>query len=105
MDLFPCVPGGLGLWLLTYLRHEVISVVLIVRGPDDEVQILLSYEQLNKFRNLTIKVPQGRTAMAQSFPPAAMRAIVSEVANLLKQRKETVSVAETVRLRAPSCVT
>ncbi|CAF9938355.1 MAG: hypothetical protein HETSPECPRED_001045 [Heterodermia speciosa] len=33
--------------------------------------------------------------MARSFPPAAVDAIVSEVANLLKQRKETVSIAET----------
>ena len=36
--------------------------------------------------------------MARSFPPAAIEGIVSEVANLLKQRKETVSVAETVCL-------
>ena len=36
--------------------------------------------------------------MARSFPPAAVESIVSEVANLLKQRKETVSIAETVRL-------
>ena len=39
--------------------------------------------------------------MAASFPPPALREIVSEVANLLKQRKETVSIAETVRLNLP----
>jgi len=31
------------------------------------------------------------------FPPAAVQVIVQEVAALLKERKETVSVAETVR--------
>ena len=36
-------------------------------------------------------------AEAQEFPPRQVRAIVSEVAALLKERKETVSVAETVR--------
>ena len=36
--------------------------------------------------------------MALSFPPTAVEGLVSEVASLLKQRKETVSVAETVRL-------
>jgi hypothetical protein len=34
--------------------------------------------------------------MANDFPPEKVRAIVSEVAMLLKERKETVSVAETV---------
>jgi hypothetical protein len=35
-------------------------------------------------------------AEAKEFPPREVRAIVSEVAALLKERKETVSVAETV---------
>jgi hypothetical protein len=34
--------------------------------------------------------------MAQEFPPEKVRAIVAEVASLLRERKETVSVAETV---------
>lgn len=34
--------------------------------------------------------------MTAEFPPASVRAIVQEVAGLLKERKETVSVAETV---------
>jgi hypothetical protein len=33
---------------------------------------------------------------ANEFPPEKVRAVVSEVASLLKERKETVSVAETV---------
>jgi hypothetical protein len=33
---------------------------------------------------------------ASEFPPEKVRAVVSEVASLLKERKETVSVAETV---------
>lgn len=37
-------------------------------------------------------------AEAKEFPPLQVRAIVNEVAALLKERKETVSVAETVRL-------
>lgn len=36
-------------------------------------------------------------AEAKEFPPRQVRAIVNEVASLLKERKETVSVAETVR--------
>lgn len=35
--------------------------------------------------------------MASAFPPASLRPILKEVAELLKQRKETISVAETVR--------
>ncbi|KAG0652317.1 hypothetical protein D0Z07_0932 [Hyphodiscus hymeniophilus] len=34
--------------------------------------------------------------MAKEFPPEKVRAIVNEVATLLKDKKETVSVAETV---------
>jgi hypothetical protein len=41
--------------------------------------------------------------MAQEFPPEKVRAVVSEVATLLKEKKETVSVAETVRLRVSFC--
>lgn len=36
-------------------------------------------------------------APSTDFPPAALRAITTEVAALLKQRGETVAVAETVR--------
>jgi hypothetical protein len=35
---------------------------------------------------------------ASEFPPKAVRLIVQDVASLLKERKETVSVAETVRI-------
>lgn len=31
------------------------------------------------------------------FPPKTLREIVNEVASLLKERKETIAVAETVR--------
>lgn len=41
-------------------------------------------------------------ASANEFPPEKVRAIVSEVASLLKERKESVSVAETVSLCLPS---
>jgi hypothetical protein len=36
--------------------------------------------------------------MSSSFPPEELREIVKEVASLLKERKETISVAETVRV-------
>ena len=36
------------------------------------------------------------SAQESEFPPKALREIVAEVATLLKERKETVSVAETV---------
>lgn len=35
---------------------------------------------------------------AKEFPPEKVRAIVQEVASLLKERKESVSVAETVSI-------
>lgn len=34
--------------------------------------------------------------MTSTFPPSTVRLVVAEVASLLKERKETVSVAETV---------
>jgi hypothetical protein len=41
---------------------------------------------------------ETRTGLAETpeFPPLSVRAIVQEVGALLKERKETVSVAETV---------
>lgn len=39
--------------------------------------------------------------MSSAFPPEKVRAIVSEVAGLLKEKKETVSVAETVSVGFP----
>ena len=38
----------------------------------------------------------SKMSAAKEFPPEQVRAIVSEVASLLKERKESVSVAETV---------
>lgn len=40
--------------------------------------------------------------MAETFPPSSLRSLVSEVSRLLKDRGETVSVAETVSPRLPS---
>lgn len=34
------------------------------------------------------------------FPPPQLKAIASEVAKMLKDRKESVSIAETVRLKS-----
>jgi hypothetical protein len=45
----------------------------------------------------------GKMSAAKEFPPEKVRAIVSEVASLLKERKESVSVAETVGLLFLSC--
>jgi len=41
-------------------------------------------------------VSQIMMSEAKEFPPKKLRAIVSEVAALLKEKKESVSVAETV---------
>lgn len=38
-----------------------------------------------------------RTMSTSEFPPASLKPIAQEVATLLKERQETVSVAETVR--------
>lgn len=35
--------------------------------------------------------------MTEQFPPESLRLILAEVAQLLTERKETVSIAETVR--------
>ncbi len=48
----------------------------------------------------TVQAPQHRrlasSTMAKEFPPQKVRDVVAEVAKLLKEKKETVSVAETV---------
>ena len=41
---------------------------------------------------------------SDSFPPAQLKEIVNEVATLLKEKKETVAVAETVRYPAISVI-
>jgi hypothetical protein len=45
-----------------------------------------------------MRIVRYKTMAALEFPPKAIRAIVKDVASLLKERKETVSVAETVRV-------
>jgi len=42
-------------------------------------------------------IPQANAMTSDSFPPAPLKEIVNEVATLLKEKKETVAVAETVR--------
>jgi hypothetical protein len=68
--------------------------------------ILLKSFQVGPFGKVSIiqgniaakrTLSQIRMAEVKEFPPLAVRAIVIEVATLLKDRKETVSVAETVR--------
>jgi hypothetical protein len=44
-------------------------------------------------------VIQRKMSEAKEFPPQKVRAIVAEVAALLKEKKESVSVAETVCVR------
>lgn len=43
-----------------------------------------------------MRIGKIMSVAASEFPPKAIRAIVHDVALLLKERKETVSVAETV---------
>ena len=57
-------------------------------------RIVLS--QINRFRILS-RALASTSKMANGFPPEKVRSIVAEVADLLKERKETVCVAETVR--------
>lgn len=45
--------------------------------------------------------PRSHGTMATEFPPPKVKAIVEEVTTLLKERKETVSVAETVGVVPP----
>ena len=40
--------------------------------------------------------------MASGFPPAAVRQVASEVSALLRERSQTVCVAETVRPAPPA---
>jgi hypothetical protein len=54
--------------------------------------------QLFKTKSTTGRrfVSQSRMSEAKEFPPQKVRAIVAEVAALLKEKKQSVSVAETV---------
>ena len=42
--------------------------------------------------------------MASTFPPPAVREVAAEVSTLLKERSQTVCVAETVRSASPTLV-
>jgi hypothetical protein len=48
-----------------------------------------------------MRIWKSMSMAASEFPPKAVRAIVHDVAFLLKERKETVSVAETVCTVSP----
>ena len=43
------------------------------------------------------QLPVRSFGMASTFPPSSIRDLASEVSSLLKERSETVCVAETVR--------
>ena len=60
-------------------------------------------EHFGSFRHTQKRfVSKNKMSEAKEFPPQKIRAIVTEVAALLKERKETVSVAETVSLHSLS---
>jgi hypothetical protein len=62
---------------------------------------LLSVQtHISKRRNVSRRrfVSYDKMAEAKEFPPRSVRPIVNEVVALLKERHETVSVAETVRI-------
>merc|ERR1712093_122930 len=60
---------------------------------------LASSTRTLKHHASTVQAPQHRrlasSTMAKEFPPQKVRDVVAEVAKLLKEKKETVSVAET----------
>lgn len=59
--------------------------------------------QIKNHKYLAKHTRNGQNKMSTSeFPPAAIRPLVEEVAALLKERKETISVAETVRHQHPT---
>ena len=77
-----------------------------------KLRTLKQTHPLNVSANNILRFPNSRTVVsglrrfvsqnndmadAKEFPPKAVRAIVGEVAGLLKERKESVGVAETVR--------
>ena len=53
---------------------------------------------LNRPFSAEMRIGKIMSMAASDFPPKAVREIVQDVASLLKERKETVSVAETVRI-------
>jgi hypothetical protein len=58
---------------------------------------LLEYSPVRQLRPVFIQQRfTSKMTSAKEFPPEKVRAIVSEVASLLKEKKESVSVAETV---------
>jgi hypothetical protein len=77
-----------------------------IQAPFSQMKVIIPHSSITKNYLLTpIKrfehQPISRRfvtkmSAANEFPPEKVRAVVGEVASLLKERKETVSVAETV---------
>ena len=59
------------------------------------IRIIVALPQQKRRSSIRI---YSTATMGDSFPPASIKALVEEVAQLLHEREETVSVAETVRL-------
>jgi hypothetical protein len=53
------------------------------------------HKKPNSYRRFFSKV-KSMASSSDSFPPAALKDVANEVAALLKERKETAAVAETV---------
>lgn len=81
------------------------SGIPLFHNPMKEIRLysnILQFSSVRQLRPAFVEVTSKRRfaskmSTAKEFPPEKVRAIVSEVASLLKERKESVSVAETVR--------
>ncbi len=99
--------------------RRAVSAKLRPQPPSLGLLVLLSYSTLSSmiltvtrtpcnipWRTITIPfctVPRSRrliSSMASEFPPSSIKQLLGEVAGLLKERKETIAVAETVRCAA-----
>jgi hypothetical protein len=63
---------------------------------------LSSIQHRIKNHKYLAKQTRNKKMSTSEFPPASIRPLVEEVAALLKERKETISVAETVRHQHPT---
>jgi hypothetical protein len=80
-----------------HLGERFSSTSISISIFDQARQLFSSYKGEITKERLQRRLFSGKIdKMTNEFPPAKVRAIVSEVATLLKEKKETVSVAETV---------
>jgi hypothetical protein len=74
----------------------LITVRIALQACKAAIELTLQGFKLSTSSNLSNFIPLLNTMSSSTFPPEELKAIVQEVATFLQERKETISVAETV---------